>query len=234
MCVELVIRALHTQIPKPAGSSVQSLKLILTLLCEHANSDGGSCFPSHKRLKQFSGMGNDAVNNALKALQELGFIKKKRTQSSNQYLICVEKLTAEIPRILRAESQTPVTGISESDNRNSRFPNSGNEPVIKPVIKPVKEPVIKNHTIPDDFTVTDEMKNWFAEKGFTLDLQEETEEFIEYWKSEGGKKKNWQLTWKNRMRDQQKRYGASKPKRATKARPENFANKDYGETKVNF
>ena len=78
------------------------------------------------------------------------------------------------------------------------------------------------------------MKNWFAEKGFTLDLQEETEEFIEYWKSEGGKKKNWQLTWKNRMRDQQKRYGASKAKRATKARPENFANKDYGETKVNF
>ena len=65
-------------------------------------------------------------------------------------------------------------------------------------------------------------------------LQEETEEFIEYWKSEGGKKKNWQLTWKNRMRDQQKRYGASKAKRATKARPENFANKDYGETKVNF
>lgn len=60
--------------------------------------------------------------------------------------------------------------------------------------------------LPPDFCMTAEMAAWATEKGYSeaVNLAEITEEFIEYWtQGEGQREKrlNWELTWKNRVRD---------------------------------
>ncbi len=56
-------------------------------------------------------------------------------------------------------------------------------------------------TIPKDFKVTEEMERWFNDQSFkNIKIISATDEFIDYWKSEGKKKKNWNATWRNGMR----------------------------------
>lgn len=58
--------------------------------------------------------------------------------------------------------------------------------------------------IPDDFVVTDEMRQWAKDKGLDhLDLDGITEEFSDYWRSvpgAKGTKLDWPATWRNWIR----------------------------------
>lgn len=238
-----VAAALEYQLPESNNPKTGLVKAVLIAIADRASDTTCQCYPSRADIERRSQVSESTVKRAIPLLESYGVLKVqnrkakgKKCNESNLYTLNLNN-SGWVPAEPRVEENLglgrgePRAGVEENLGVGSR--RTGNLS-IKPVIKPVKEPVIKAHTIPEDFTVTDEMKNWFIEKGFSLDIQEETEEFIEYWKSEGGKKKNWHLTWKNRMRDQQKRYGANKSKRTTKARPENFTSKDYGETKVNF
>ena len=58
--------------------------------------------------------------------------------------------------------------------------------------------------IPDDFAVSDEMREWAKEKGFgSLDLDGITEEFVDFWKGVAGSKGvklDWPGTWRNWIR----------------------------------
>lgn len=54
--------------------------------------------------------------------------------------------------------------------------------------------------IPDDFTVTPEMRHWATSKTPDVDLGTETEKFINYWTAKSGKdatKLDWAATWRN-------------------------------------
>lgn len=56
--------------------------------------------------------------------------------------------------------------------------------------------------IPDDFTVTGEMLRWARENCPSINVARETEKFINYWQSKGGReacKLDWVKTWKNWM-----------------------------------
>jgi len=63
---------------------------------------------------------------------------------------------------------------------------------------------VRGARIPDDFTVTDEMKAWAVEKGYTtLDLAAITAEFVDYWVAVAGQrgvKTDWVATWRNWIR----------------------------------
>jgi hypothetical protein len=225
MAVELVVRAIHTQTPSEKLVSANSTWSVLICLCEHANKNTLLCWPSHKRLKLNTKMGGDAVNRAIKCLVKNDFISKQRTQTSNRYLINESKLQNLTISIPNTDNQHLALRLSESE-----IPIVRDEPVIKPVIKPVKEPYIRAHEIPDDFSITKEMVEWFKSKKFNLDIKEETEEFIQYWKSEKGKKKNWILTWQGRVRDQNKRFGNVAKHKSKTPQPEGFETKDYGES----
>jgi hypothetical protein len=233
MAVELVVRAIHTKTPTGEKVSANSTWSVLICLCEHANKDTLLCWPSHKRLKFTTQLGGDAVNRALKCLIKNDFITKQRTQTANRYLINESKLQVLTSGIPDIDSQDPEYRLSESGVLIVR-----DEPVIKPVKNPVKKPVkskpkkktISAHVIPDDFSLTQEMRDWFIEKQIDLNIEEETEEFIEFWQSEQGKKKNWLLTWKSRMREQKKRFGGNARRKSKMPQPEGFESKDYGES----
>ena len=68
--------------------------------------------------------------------------------------------------------------------------------------------------IPDDFTLTDEMRQWASEKGYRIDLDTLTEEFVDYWSALPGAKAtklDWGKTWKNRVREVATRRGNVRP-----------------------
>lgn len=57
--------------------------------------------------------------------------------------------------------------------------------------------------IPDDFTMTPAMREWAISKYWWVNPEEQTEQFIDYWKSTPGAratKLDWGLTWKNWIR----------------------------------
>ena len=57
--------------------------------------------------------------------------------------------------------------------------------------------------LPDDFTVTAEMKTWFAEHCRHVNGQREHDKFCDYWRAKPGKdgrKLDWVMTWRNWMR----------------------------------
>ena len=56
-------------------------------------------------------------------------------------------------------------------------------------------------TIPEDFQISDKVFSWFVNKypNATIDLETEKEQFVNYWLSEGKRKKNWDATFRNRI-----------------------------------
>lgn len=68
---------------------------------------------------------------------------------------------------------------------------------------PEASPKTKRGTrLPDDFTVTEAMKAWFAEHCPGVDGPRETEKFRNYWSAKSGKdatKVDWVATWRNWM-----------------------------------
>lgn len=56
--------------------------------------------------------------------------------------------------------------------------------------------------IPDDFAITDQMRKWASEKVPDMDIDFETEKFINHWTAESGSKavkRDWAATWRNWM-----------------------------------
>jgi hypothetical protein len=64
--------------------------------------------------------------------------------------------------------------------------------------------------IPDQFFITQPMKDWAADKELNIDLRLETEKFVNYWRAKAGKdatKIDWAATWRNWMLNAQERAG---------------------------
>lgn len=71
-------------------------------------------------------------------------------------------------------------------------------------------------TIPPDFHLSYEMVEWGIHEKYdlVLDLDKETAEFIDYWtigEGQGKRKKNWELTWKARIRERAERVSKIRP-----------------------
>lgn len=54
--------------------------------------------------------------------------------------------------------------------------------------------------LPKDFEITDAMRLWAAEKTPLVDIDQETEKFVDYWLACGKTMADWEATWRNWMR----------------------------------
>ncbi|MBL3825132.1 MULTISPECIES: hypothetical protein [unclassified Marinobacter] len=55
-------------------------------------------------------------------------------------------------------------------------------------------------TLPDDFEVTDAMRTWFSEQGFTIDLDQATDRWKDAMIAKGRTYKDWTAAWRNGMK----------------------------------
>ena len=116
-------------------------------------------------------------------------------------------------------------GARATDDDQPKF----SDPPAKPEPPPHAKPKRKQ-PLPDDFAVTDAMRAWFAEQGFSFALQGEHERFCDYWRGRGEPMKDWEAVWRNWMR---KAADFAKPKpQAQRPSGHDLSRMDYGETRI--
>jgi hypothetical protein len=71
--------------------------------------------------------------------------------------------------------------------------------INKPLLKPLQNQATK---IPEDFSITDEMRNWAKENHPAVDIELATLDFKDYWETKAGdnKKTDWVRTWQRWIR----------------------------------
>ena len=74
--------------------------------------------------------------------------------------------------------------------------------------------------IPEDFEITEKMRKWADEKIPRVDIDRETEKFIDYWLAHGKRMANWEATWRNWMRRCPEMGGYMKSPASTPRKPE--------------
>lgn len=90
-------------------------KFVIMALNEHADADGGNCFPSTTTLAEETILTRQTVSKALRSLEAKGLIKvmprfKNNAQVSNNYKLIYEKMLSPCKRNLRPpvnEDDTP-------------------------------------------------------------------------------------------------------------------------------
>ena len=66
--------------------------------------------------------------------------------------------------------------------------------------------------IDPDFKISDKLRLWANEKSPQIDIDAETERFVDYWLAHGKKMASWDATWRNWMRRAPEMGGAMKPR----------------------
>lgn len=130
----------------------------------------------------------------------------------------------DAPSARRADGERSPVALYEGEGEGDVKTSNG-EGDVKGAAKPSRTRRTPT-TIPDDFSVTPEMRAWAATNTPAPDVNFTTDEFIDYWKTEGQKKSNWELTWKKRMRTKHEDMLARgwKPPKARAADPFNPGN----------
>lgn len=113
-------------------------------------------------------------------------------------------------------------------NREQGTGNGGGNAGQAPPPKPAKRRATR---IPDDFTVTPEMRQWAAEHTPGVDIDHETAKFRDHAHANGRTLKDWTAGWRNWMRNAAKwQPGQRPPLRAVSGGHQPYRNPvDYGD-----
>lgn len=101
---------------------------------------------------------------------------------------------------------TPGDAPEESRGDKSNTPSSppGKKPAPKPKAKPATTAAPSSrakpkHPLPEAFVTTPAMSEWALEKAADVNIDRETERFMNYWRGTGQAKADWVATWRNWM-----------------------------------
>lgn len=105
-----------------------------------------------------------------------------------------------IPAVTREDSGNPPVSLAKvavigSPEQRAESSEQGAEEQVGKAAAP--------HVIPADFTLTFDRRKWAKENAPAIHAERETAGFVDYWRGEQGRKKNWEMTWRNWMRRKQ-------------------------------
>lgn len=193
---------------------------VLRVLADHAGQDH-SCYLRTRTIAAETDLSEAGVRKALARLIEAGMIriyeryKNDGARISNRYQLLVEGADTpapdaedwageRIPPISEVEDpRQDVEGDPRSDGEG--FPSKETCSSETPIVKGTARPKTATR-IPDDFPVTEHMKDWFAAEKLheaIANPRAEHEKFCDYWRSipgARGRKLDWFATWRNWMR----------------------------------
>jgi hypothetical protein len=92
------------------------------------------------------------------------------------------------------------------------------------VEKPLKSRSKRATSVPNDFEITDDMRIWASQAGFTNIgdlLVAETEKFLDYYRSRGQLMKDWVAAWRNWIRRAAETSSYGSAARVSRASPKN-------------
>jgi DNA-binding transcriptional ArsR family regulator len=184
-------------------------RLTYQLLVDY-NSEERGCFPKRELLAANLGVSKPTVDRALTELCDRKLITKKRQGRGhpNRYFFPDESSPETTQEV--HESSPVSTHMEESSPMTTLESSPVSTPESSPMTTPIRtgtkeqEPKEKNRgrrtTIPENFTVTDEMRETAIRYGVhPTQIDDQTERFINYWVSEGKTKLDWVATWRGWM-----------------------------------
>jgi DNA-binding transcriptional MocR family regulator len=163
-------------------------KLVLLMLANCSNHHSGQCNPSHERLAKECGMSKDSVKRAISELAEKGLLDIRRLTKDgvnlpNQYS-------------LKVGSSVRGVGAYSTGGGCSEHRGVGADSTTKQEVKPGSKPKATKTPIPDDFGISEGVRNWADENGFDR-LEIRLERFIGYVKANGKTYADWDMAFRN-------------------------------------
>jgi hypothetical protein len=161
-------------------------KLVLIGIANHLGDHGA--WPSIATLARYANASERSVKRDIQELVALGELK-------------VELQAAPINKQYKTNLYwITLAGVTDEVSRGDNSGNSGVTPIgTQTINRNLKEPIYKFSKISDDFSVTEEMQSWLKDKGFALDIKEQTELFIGHYQATGKVMKDWSAAWRNWM-----------------------------------
>lgn len=199
MSVEVMVLALYHS--KASATD----KVVLLGIANH-HGDGGA-WPSLETLARYANVSERQVSRSIKVLEDLGEVKIDHNRGlnagrnkTNRYWInlsCPPECDGSMNHRIDGKTYlTPRVDISDADGMTDM---SG-----EPVIEPVKKPLNQKSKISEQFTVTQDMLDWINQKGYAINVQQETENFIDHHIAKGSSMVNWVAAWRTWMRNSAK------------------------------
>lgn len=171
-------------------------KLVLLYLANCHNQDTGDCFPSGSHIAKITGLNVKTVFSSLGELERLGLIKRDPKRGcSNRYALNLEATYTGngIPTYTETGSPPiPKTGQTYTETGSLTY----KEPKSK------KTPAEKYCEIPEDFGISEQVRQWAAENNFDR-LNDRLEHFINYAISSGKKykgRRGWDAAFRNAIK----------------------------------
>lgn len=198
------------------AAAVKGNELLALLALADVADDEGQCrfFESRENATQVAlaakaRMSLSTFFRATKGLQERGLLTVVRSSRSgtNEYRIVLASTgqidlsgTGQIDRS-DVSDRSAVTGRTGQIDASDRSTVTGHRDVDVRTSSNAR--ARSKTTIPKGFTVTDGMRAWAAEKAPAVNVERETESFVDYWSEGNGKGKqhaSWEATWRTWMR----------------------------------
>lgn len=191
-------------------SSVSAVALrVYAALARHADSKQ-QAFPSRRVLAEWCGKSSvRTIDAAIDELEKVGAVVVTRRSKGNVKQSNLYQLQLVEPEGV-AQPIAPG-GSAANCTRGSAANCTG---VVQPVAHRTRanerEPIEREKRgtrIPTNFTVSEEMRAWAAEKVPMVNVDEQTERFIDFWRAKSGAaavKQDWVATWRNWMRNAKK------------------------------
>lgn len=233
MSIEALSHVLNTKVGDPTR------KLILLGYANHAHRDGTAAWPAVQTIADYADCSTRSVQRHLRTLVVDGFLREG-DQALVSHLrrdrrpVVYDVSMSDADRLAWADSGrgdnlspgsrgdtgdadeahgvTPVT--PRGDTAVSPEP-SGNRPSSSepstPSLRSGGQRQKPETTIPDDFEVTQQMRDWFSAQpwhGAVTHPGVETQNFIDHAKARGSKYRDWPAAWRTWMRNSGTKYAA--------------------------
>lgn len=185
--------------------------LVLSL---YMSEKGDSAFPGTKRMVADTGLSDRTVRDHLGRLVDAGWlvlVEQGGGRRANSYRAVIPTPAApagvDVP-----STPVPAAGHPGSTCRAPRqqvHPNSNNQHIDQSLRgeRRVDRPQ-RGSRVPEPFDVTEAMQTWVLRECPQVDWRTATRAFIDYWVAvpgQRGVKLDWPATWRNWMRNEQKR-----------------------------
>ena len=212
-------KALYSGIPSTP-------KLVLVVLCDCANDDTLSCYPSIGTIAKRASLSRRQTQRILTWLEDRGVVEVVKNPSGGRpgdtkhYQINTDKITETGDTHDTGDKLTRVTSVQRGvtfatetgDTHDTRTVMNRNEPSLGSDTPKKRKRATQ---VTDDFNPNDQHRNLGRELGVDVDF--ERGKFVDYCLATGKAYKNWDAAFRNWLRNSVKFGGGGKTQERTQS-----------------